>query len=249
MTEAPPRWQALLVGVSTYVHGTSGPGFAQALNSQGELARALDRDMPGLHGDSLVPLPEPRYAHEVTDAVAALNARHDTDARAGLGGSGLLFYYCGHGMNARGELCLAMAESIDDRYNRRRTGLALGDLMLTVLASKWPRQRVVLILDCCFSGLAEAEPEAESAHLLMAVGPKVLATHDPRGVGPTHFTGALVDLLRRGDPEAGAWIDLDTAFRLLEPRLVRRHGPDRAPRQRPVGDSGSIVLGPNHAHR
>jgi hypothetical protein len=246
VAEAPSRWQALLVGVSSYVYG-DGPGFAQALNSQGEFAHTLEHNMPGLRDEDLIQLPEPRYAHEITDAVADLNTEYDTAAKAGHGRAGLLFHYCGHGMNTKGELCLAVAESRDDPVNRRRTGLPLRDLMLAVDATARRRRQVVLILDCCYSGLACEEPTAERAHLLMAVGPKVLATHDPDGIGPTHFTGALVELLRDGVPGAGPWIDLDTAFHQLEQRLVARHGEDRRPCQRPVGESGAIPLGRNRA--
>ena len=57
-----------------------------------------------------------------------------------------------------------------------------------------------MILDCCFAGLACAEPAAGRAHLLMAVGQHVKATHDPSGTGPTHFTGALVELMRAAIP-------------------------------------------------
>jgi Caspase domain len=247
--EPPPdvRWQALLVGVASNAYSDN-PGFAQSLNSQAELARALERNMPGLHDDDLIVLPEPRYAHEVTEEIARLNEAHDKDGEAGLSRPGLLFYYCGHGMDAGGRLYLSMTETIDNEVNRRRTGLAVGDVLETIRATAFKRPRVALILDCCFAGLACEESAARRAHLLMAVGPDVLATHDPSSTGPTHFTGALVELLREGDPEAGPWIDLETAYRLLKPRLVARFGEDRQPYQRPVNGSGAIVLGRNVAY-
>lgn len=247
--EPPPdvRWQALLVGVASNAHSEN-PGFVQSLNSQAEFARALERNMPGLREDDLIVLPEPRYAHEVTEAIALLNEAHDKDAEAGLVRPGLLFYYCGHGMDADGRLYLSMVETIDDPANRRRTGLALREVLETIGATTFKRPRVVLILDCCFAGLARDEDAARRAHLLMAVGPDVLATHDPSGTGPTHFTGALVELMREGDPEVGPWIDLETAYRWLEPRLVTRYEEDRQPYQQPVGGSGAIVLGRNGAY-
>lgn len=250
MTEPSPqvRWQALLIGVASNAHGES-PGFAQSLNSQAQFARVIERNMPGLYDDDLVVLPEPRYAYEVTDAIASLNEAHDRIGEAGLLRPGLLFYYCGHGMNADGQLYLSMVETIDDEVSRRRTGLALSTALETIRATAFKRPRVVVILDCCFAGLALDEPAAKRAHLLAAVGPDVLATHDPDATGPTHFTGALVELLREGDPEAGPWIDLDTAFRRLEPRLVARHGEDRRPYQGPVAGSGATALGRNAAHQ
>jgi len=248
-TEPTPdvRWQALLVGVASNAHGDN-PGFVQSLNSQAEFASALERNMPGLGDDDLIVLPEPRYPYEVTEAIALLNEAHDKDGAAGLVRPGLLFYYCGHGMNASERLYFSTVETIDDDGSRRRTGLALSAVLDTIKATEFKRPQVVVILDCCFAGLACEEPAARRAHLLTAVGPDVLATHDPSGTGPTHFTGALVGLLREGDPEAGPWIDLETAYQWLEPRLVRHHGEDRRPCQRPSGDSGAIVLGRNAAY-
>jgi hypothetical protein len=257
VTEPPPdvRWQALLVGVASNAHSEDDPqsldgqdpGFVQSLNSQAEFARALERNMPGLSDDDLIVLPEPRYAHEVTNAIAQLNEAHDNDGDAGLARPGLLLYYCGHGMDVDGHLYLSMVETIDNAVHRRRTGLALSAVLDTIGATKWKRRPVVLILDCCFAGLACEEPEAQRAHLLMAVGPKVKAKHDPNSTGPTYFTGTLVELMREGDPEAGPWIHLEMAYQWLKPRLVTRYGKDRQPFLH-IGKSGAIVLGRNEAH-
>jgi hypothetical protein len=252
--EPPPdvHWQALLVGVASNAHGEDAHGkdlgFTQSLNSQAEFARALERNMPGLSDDDLIVLPEPRYPHEVTEAVALLNEAHDDDGRAGRDRRGLLFYYCGHGMDAEGQLYLSMVETIDRDLTRRRTGLALSAVLDTIGATAFKRPRVLLILDCCFAGLAGKEPERRRTHLLMAVGPNLKAKHDADGTGPTHFTGALVELMREGDPEAGPWIDLETAYRWLERRLVDLHGEDRRPYLHPIGGSDAIVLGQNRAY-
>ena len=240
------RWQALLVGVASNAHSED-PGFVQSLNSQAEFARALERNMPGLGDDDLVVLPEPRRAHEVSEAIALLNEEHDKDGAAGRVRPGLLFYYCGHGMDADGRLYLSVVETIDNDVNRRRTGLALSDVLDTIRATEFKRPRVVLILDCCFAGLASEESAASRAHLLMAVGPGVLAKHDPDSTGPTYFTDALVELMREGDPETGPWINLETAHRWLEPRLVECHGEERRPYLRTSG-SGEMLLGKNGAY-
>jgi hypothetical protein len=260
MTEPPPdvRWQALLVGVASNAHTEhdprfaqsldgQDPGFVQSLNSQAEFARVLERNMPGLSDDDLIVLPEPRYAYEVTEAIALLNEAHDNDADGGLVRPGLLFYYCGHGMDVDGHLYLSMVETIDNEVHRRRTGLALSAVLDTIHATAFKRRRVTLILDCCFAGLASDEPEALRAHLLMAVGPTIKAMHDPNSTGPTYFTGALVELMREGDPEAGPWIDLETAYQWLKPSLVTRYGKDRQPFLH-IGKNGPIVLGRNEAY-
>ena len=91
MTESAVRWQALLVGVASSVHGHD-RNFAQSLNSQLEFARAIERNMPGLHEDDLIVLPEPLHGNEVTAKIAELNQEHDEDAEAGRVRPGLLFY-------------------------------------------------------------------------------------------------------------------------------------------------------------
>jgi len=257
MINEPPagvRWQALLVGVASNAHSEN-PGFVQSLNSQAEFALALERNMPGLDDDDLIVLPEPRYAAEVTEAIALLNEAHDNDGETGLVLPGLLFYYCGHGMDADGQLYFSMVETIDNDQSRRRTGLALTDVLENLDATVFNRPRVVLILDCCFAGLAckqiakQHKRLAKRTHLLMAVGPDVLATHDPSGTGPTHFTGALVELLYEGERGVGSWIDLDTAYRVLKPRLVSRYGEDREPYHHdPFDGRDAIVLGRNRAY-
>jgi hypothetical protein len=248
VTERPDeRWQALLVAVASNSRSYD-RSFAQSLNSQAEFARALEQNMPGLRHDDLIVLPEPRHAHEVTEAIALLNDAYDEDVTAGLARPGLLFYYCGHGMNANGQLYLSMVETIDEDAHSRRTGLALRDVLdVAGTTGYYERHRVALILDCCFAGLARVEPAARRADLLMAVGPEHKAKHDPDGTGPTYFTGALVELMREGDPTAGPWIDLPTAHRSLGPRLVERYGEQRQPYLY-TGGSGPVVLGPNAAY-
>lgn len=241
------RWQALVVGVAGSAQGED-RAFAQSLDSQLAFARALERGMPGLAEDDLAVLPEPLHGSEVTGRIAEFNLAHDEDARAGRTRPGLLFYYCGHGMaHEDGRLYLSTVESVDDDLNRARTGLALADVLSAARATAWRRPRVVCILDCCFAGLALEEPAAERAHLLLAVARDVMATHDSDKAEPTHFTGALVDVLHRGVPGAGEWIDLETLHREAAAALVAAHGELRRPYQRTYRDSGSVPIGRNRA--
>lgn len=250
------RWQALLVGVASSAYDGD-RGFVQSLNSQGEFALAIERNMPGLAEDDLIVLPEPRYGREVTDAIADLNDAHDQQTKDGLTPAGLLFYYCGHGMDARDQLYLSMVETIDNDAQRRRTGLALSGVIDVIRATEFRRPQIALILDCCFAGLAceefaglapEGQKWARRVNLLMAVGPDVPAKHDPSSTGPTFFTAALVELLREGDPGAGPWIDLETAYRWMKPRLIERHGEDRQPHHQPAAKGGAVALGRNRAY-
>lgn len=243
--EGAERWQALLVGVASSADGED-RGFIQALDSQAEFARAIEHNMPGLAEDDLIVLPEPLYAREITARIAELNLAHDEEARLGRTRPGLLFYYSGHGMaHEDGRLYLSTVESVDDDLHRARTGLAVADVLSVARATVWRRPRVVCILDCCFAGLALREPAAERAHLLLAVAGDVAATHEPGVPGATHFTAALVDVLRDGVPGAGEWIDLETLHREAAAALVAAHGEARRPYQRTYRDSGSVPIGRN----
>ena len=71
-----------------------------------------------------------------------------------LGNETLLFYFSGHGIPAPdGDMCLASSEiNPDDPYRR-----GFSSYELTRLMQGSASLRVVTILDCCYSGAAEAK--------------------------------------------------------------------------------------------
>ena len=167
-------------------------------------------------------------------------ARQGRRGRAGP--SGLLFYYCGHGMDAGGRLYLSMVETIDNEVSRDAPDSHWAKCSIP---SARPRSNagLVLILDCCFAGLACGERAREACTCSWpSAGASWLRTSQ------RHWPHALYRRAGRLDAQgrsgAGPWIDLETAYRWLEPQLVTRYGKDGLPfSTRPVRAARSSSAG------
>ncbi len=226
----------MLVGTSQHTGGL--PNVEQAVNNINDLASTLTGPDGVVDEGAVRCVIDPQQGTAVLDAIAV---QEPCDR--------LLFYYTGHGMDHDGRLYLALTGSIDQRGHRDRTGLALADVLAQLQAVTHGRSRcrVVVILDCCFAGLAMREPAAAEMHLLTAVGPKnkALVEGERRH---TVFTGGLLRLLHEGIPEDRRSLELHTIYQRLVVEL--RHAPDGrlTPHQRTVDESGWIALAPNRAH-
>jgi hypothetical protein len=182
---------AVLVGVAAYRNMAPLPA---TLNNLTDLSEQLGADR------TIVADPES------ADAVLAPLAR-----AAEASTETLLFYFAGHGVrDADNALCLALPHTVDLKDEAQRTALPFERVAAVINRSRI-RNRVV-VLDCCFSALAMRAPSAFDLHLLTATGrnEKALA---PQGNRNTLFTGALLDLMRKGVPEAGDWITLGDLYR------------------------------------
>lgn len=229
------EWRAVLVGTSRHTGGL--PNVDQAANNINDLRTALTEPDGILAEGAVSSVIDPQRGTAVLDAIAAQPACDR-----------LLFYYTGHGMEHEGRLYLALTGSIDQRGHRDRTGLALADVLaqLRAAAHRRSRCRIVVVLDCCFAGLAMREPEAADVHLLTAVGPKnkALVGGERRH---TVFTGGLLRLLREGIPDGRQGLELHTVYQRLVVELRQADDGPLTPRQRTVDESGWIALAPNRA--
>ncbi len=237
MPPTPDRapWRAVLVGTATHLH----PGLnslPQVADNLLDLASALTGACGLLPEGSVRIVQDPPTAGHVLEAIAAQSS-----------GERLLFYYAGHGMNHERRLHLSLPGSIDTREHRERTGLPIADVLaqLTVVPAGQRRRQIVVILDCCYAGLAARETDAADVHLLMAVGKAHTARFD-EGRRHTTFTGALLRLLQLGAPDGPASLDLDTIYHRLAVELTAED-PALAPHQRTVDSSGRIPLAVNQA--
>lgn len=181
---------------------------------------------------------------EMGDAVAAAAA----DAQ-----DLLLLYYVGHGLiSGTGALGLASRASRGDGGLEHRS-LAYSTVRryLTDYLQTGPARSVVVVLDCCFSGLVvgglgEASDLAtiSGAFVLTSAGRDELAIAPP-GARHTAFSGALLQLLRAGDPALPAKVTLLDAVRHL--RLVLPRAGFPRPRCRADGLAGTRILVANQA--
>ena len=159
-----------------------------------------------------------------------------------------LFYYVGHGqIDADEQLCLGLGGSRTEPHRRSVTSLPFQAVRRALLES--PATTKIIILDCCFSGLANsrtntmaAVPDSvmdktggTGAYTMAASSAYATAWYenDPGLTAPqTYFTKYFSDLIEKGIPGLPAELRLHQVFTKLRDNLSRD--------QRPVPDQRSI---------
>ncbi|MFF3861495.1 hypothetical protein [Streptomyces sp. NPDC002209] len=178
-----------------------------------------------------------------TQVLAAVQAAIDASE-----GGVVLFCFVGHGLLGPGrQLYLATSGTASpgdtvhavpyDQISKR-----LGD------ATASP----VVVLDCCFSGLADPAPQDSYRELLASARPEgsfllTSATHyaasfAPEGAPHTLFSGELLRLLTEGDAGGPAWFTLLDLYRSLDQRF--QGGPAR-PHSDGVGRAADLRVARN----
>ena len=166
----------------------------------------------------------------------------------------LLFYYAGHGLTppVGSNLHLALPGSVS---GRTYTAVPYDHVREAMLKSRASRR--VVILDCCYSGLAlghMGDPTAVLANEASAEGTFVLAAaaenrpaQAPAGWRNTAFTTELLEAMRHGIPDEGPLLDLDSIYRHLDQSLRAKGLPTPQKRDRNTG--GQVTLIRNQAYR
>ena len=226
-------WRAVLVGTGTHTDASL-PSLRQVGENLTDLAAALTAG------------PDPVVAPGAVEIVQDARNPADILDRIALQPPSrrILFYYAGHGMSQDQRLYLALPDSRDDARHRARTGLPVADVFAQLAIDPPHRRQAVVILDCCYAGLAVRETEAADAHLLMAVGKAHKARYEAVGRN-TLFTAALLRLLRQGVPGGPSHLDLGTVYRILAAELCHVDGGTLTPHQRTVDASAEIRLAVN----
>ncbi|MFB7263355.1 hypothetical protein ACFCXH_14470, partial [Streptomyces nojiriensis] len=236
---------AVVVGTGRYgVEGAAGlADLPSAARSARDIADVLRRHC-GMEG-RVTEVIDPEGPTEVLAAVqAAIDASE---------GGVVLFCFVGHGLLGPGrQLYLATS------------GTALpGDTVHAVSYDQISKRlgdataSPVVVLDCCFSGLADPVPQDSYRELLASARPAgsfllTSATHyaasfAPEGAPHTLFSGELLRLLTEGDAGGPAWFTLLDLYRSLDQRFqggpVRPHsdGVGRAADLRVVRNPGRVV--------
>ncbi|WP_406403043.1 caspase family protein [Streptomyces sp. NBC_00879] len=228
----------MLIGTSAYDFLEDLPAVSNNLNS---LAEALCGPTSwNLRQDNCGVVANPASAEAAMDSIrdATATAR-DT----------LLVYYAGHGLvDPEGELYLGLPQS---RQQRVDTGLPYNWFRRALLEGQ--AERTVVVLDCCYSGLAlgmmgssdlAAQADVEGTYLLAAASETRQALAPP---GETHtaFTGELLSILATGIAGGPEKLDLDSVFRQLRTALTAKGRP--APQGRGRNSNGRLALGWNPA--
>jgi hypothetical protein len=240
----PQRSYAVLIGTSTY----RSPELADlpaVRNNLDGLAQVLtDPTLGGLPTERCITLPDPTDARMVSRTLRQYTTRtKDT----------LLVYFAGHGrISLRNELYLGLVDTDPDEL---RVSALPFELIREVLGES-PAANRVLILDCCFSGLAIPDMSGPDDAILGQVGiegtytltatPATAVALAPTGATYTAFTGELLTLLRTGIPDGPELLTFATLYRHLLHTLTTRSLP--RPAQRGTGTVDQLALTRNPAH-
>ncbi|MGW6286207.1 caspase family protein [Streptomyces sp. NPDC055107] len=237
----PGASRAVLVGTSRYQHLEQLPAVSNNLQAlAAHLTGPLSLRLPPRH---VTVLENPAAAHTVVSEVRRA-AAEATDT--------LIVYFAGHGLiDPQDTLSLALPHTESGRVE---TGLPY-DWLRQVLLMDSRAERHVVILDCCYSGLALGRMNAASPGLadqasvegsfLLAAAAETRTALAPVGDTYTAFTGALLDTLNRGIPGGPTLLDLGAVYQHLRLTLGARGHP--VPQARGRNNGAEVALGPNHA--
>lgn len=238
----PRRSAAVIIGVCEYQNLPSLPAVA---NNRDRLRAVLtDPEVWGLPDDRCRKVPDPATsAALMRPVVSAARQAEDT----------LIVYYAGHGfVDNRGELFLTLPES-ENRLNF--TALPYEWLRRGILDNSRAERRIV-ILDCCYSGLAlegMSDPAADlpaaaginGSYLLTSAAETVQAL-SPKNEECTAFTGELVRVLNDGVANGEEFLTLDTVYSQVLQALRDKGRPE--PQEQDRGRIGSLRFVRNKAN-
>lgn len=230
------RSRAILVGTSEHRPGSGLDPMPAAVNSLDAMRALLTGPECGWPAERVSQFVNKSTQDGVDGSVATLIGE-TTDV--------LLFYYVGHGQLLRGgdDLGMALTDTSTRVELRRATSLRLNDLREDL---RYCRCRVrLLILDCCFSGIAtrnaqgpggladRIERVAGSFTLTASRANQAAIYEDGRG-GLTYFTKLLAETVRDGVPGRPADLTLADIHQELERRFLVLSVPDGLERPEPT---------------
>lgn len=239
---------ALLLGTGTHLPDSDLPDIPAVSRTLDDLRQAL----VGTCG-----LADVRV---VLDLASPMELGAAVSAAAASATGPLIVYYVGHGLvSRRGSLHLAAGATRSGPLHLEHTALPY-DTMRRYLLDNVDAP-VAVILDCCFSGRAidgmhapldsgvvehvAGLAEITGAYVLTSAG-RSEPSFAPEGHAHTAFSGALLRLLREGDPGGPPYLTLQHVHRHLSRTLPAAGFP--RPRARATGRVGELALARNPAH-
>ncbi|WP_327107040.1 caspase, EACC1-associated type [Nonomuraea glycinis] len=236
--------RALIVGSGSYVDGSRLTPVPSVATTVEDLAACLT-GVGGLDPAHLVTLVDPADPATLLAAlIKAMDGASDV----------FLFYYVGHGLqDDLGEDLHLATHATNKSVDAVPLLETLPYATLKRTLARCSAERVVVALDCCFSGMAQASRgnslyrgfdnvRAPGAYLLASSSHHV-RSFAPSGNRHTAFSGELIRVLTEGDPAGPPLLTLDYLYRSLVRSLPAKGFP--LP-YREVADLGDRVpLAPN----
>jgi hypothetical protein len=199
---------------------------------------------------------EPSRISRVTDPENPIVLANAIKEVAGRAGDVFVFWYAGHGLlGSDGELHLATRATVDVTRGLAAFQALPFSQVNDLLREHCPARTVVLVIDACHAsraahgslGSLSAGLDRGGRRFLLASAARDEHAIAPPGARHTAFTGALLTLLRDGDPHSGPELTLDRVARVLARTLPERGYP--APQWWAAHDAGDLVLAGNPAYR
>lgn len=250
----PSASRAVLIGAHAFTGGASAPrNDPRHLQDRPTVEAGCRRlaellKEPGVWGlpeENCAVVPQPTRGSMLDAVHEAAAATTDT----------LVVYYAGHGLfyPLSNDLHLAVPETTKDKPY---TAVRYEDLRAVLLSATHVKRKVV-VLDCCFSGTAlRGALSADDAAVRLAgvQGTSVLAASHPskQALAPPGeefpaFTGELIALLEKGDPEKPELLSMADVFDSVDQKLLQKNRP--RPQQLNRDRGAHICIARNQAPR
>jgi hypothetical protein len=232
----PALSRAVLIGTSVFERL---PNLPAVRNNLTELSAALTDARSGiLPADNCVVVDSPETMGGFLRRLRTVTRQADDL---------LLVYYAGHGLRHPTRDLLYLAVEGTDPDEPEGTAVRFDAVREVIEAS--PARKRLLILDCCYSGMAlgamsagtiDPREIAVGGTAVITSSPKNKISHSPVGERLTAFSGELIALLARGTPIPGEPLTVDTAYKSLVTALALRHLPE--PKLKLTDTSSHILL-------
>ncbi|MET7426692.1 caspase family protein [Dactylosporangium sp. NPDC005555] len=161
----------------------------------------------------------------------------------------LIVYYAGHGLpDEEGDGALYLALPTSEKSQASYTALPFENIRRAVRKSKAIRK--IVIVDCCYSGLAhQHEMAAADLGARLSIGNTCVMTASAAtrpALSPTHerytaFTGELLQIITTGVVGGPPLLDMGTLFDRLREGLISKSLPEPDMRNRGLGASIALV--------
>ncbi|WP_238014634.1 caspase family protein [Dactylosporangium sp. AC04546] len=234
----PRRSRAVLVGAGAYTELEPLPAVPANLHDlRALLTDPLVWGLPPSHCRVVL---NPSSTDTIRDALYEAG-RAATDA--------LVFYYAGHGV--------VDPAGVDDLYlttprttlDPMHAAVRYEDVRALIAAARCPSK--VVLLDCCYSGLALAgamgdatriadRVSIDASYVMTATAETRLALAPP-GERYTAFTGELIDVLRNGLPNTAELLDMDGIYWQVLRNLTDKQRPTPQAKARNRGHTIAIA--------
>jgi WD40 repeat protein len=234
--------QVLLVATASHENGSTLPPLPAALTTLDDLADVFTQQC-GV---------EPGRISRMVDPANPIVLANEIKNVASQAGDVFLLWYAGHGLLSNdSELHLATHATVDVTRGLAAYQALPFAQVHELLREHCSARTVVLVVDACHAGRAAHRGfglgRGGGRRFLLASASRDEHAIAPPGARHTAFTGALMDLLRDGDPYGGPDLTLDRIARVLTRILPERGYP--APQWWAAHDAGDLIVATNPAYR